>query len=284
MSWWSTLYQCIEHELNFITWRDSVEILFFSLCIYYFLLWLSHDKQKNLIFWFYGYSITLITAHFTQLNSVKLVMLAAAPIVLIMFIVLHQQTLQKNFIALKNITPSKKEKHYHWLKELMQASLHCINKQREIIYIIERNDSINNFFSTSYQFNAQINHKTLDLLINTDNKKQATILWVNHAGKLISINPHWKKNIDETWASEDIKALHQWKQNAIFISKKTDALVFALTPRTRLFDIIIDGKTINQMNASDAFSLLKKYNNLSQKKDQNNAPISSKNNAQQKYT
>jgi DNA integrity scanning protein DisA with diadenylate cyclase activity len=258
MSWFTTAVTYLRHELLFISWRDYAEIFFFSLLVYYFLQWLNQDKKNSLVFWFYGYTAILFGAYFTQLNSISLVLTLSSPIALMIFIMVHEQTLQKNFVTLTNISP-KAVNHHHWLEELMQACLHAVNKNREIICVIERADSIDFFISASVHFNAKISQKAVELLMNTIPENQPVALWVNHAGKLLTINPIWHVYPDEAWISPEIKALHKWKQDAIFITKKSDAIVFALSTLTRCFDVIIEGKTINNLPAGHAFELLKKY-------------------------
>lgn len=283
MEWWSTLFAFIQQEWLFLTWRDAIEIFFFSSVIYYFLTWLNHDKQKNLVFWFYGYCILTFGAYTAQLHTMSIALFTCIPLVLMLFILIHQQTLQKNFIALKNITPKINKKH-SWLENLMQASLHAINKNREIICIIERTDSLEQFLTTSCTFNADITRELLQLLINTTSAKEPIAFWVNHTGRLITINPTWHVHLDETWTSDEIKTLHKWKQDALFITEKSDALIFTISPTTRLFDVITKGKTVNKISAGHAFNLIKKHNCNTDKEGEDNAYITAKNTTQQKFS
>lgn len=276
----TTAIAWIKHELMFVSWRDIAEILFFSGVIYTFLHWLNQDKQKSLVFWMYGYVALIFGSHFAQLTTMNLVLCLSCPVVLMLFILIHEQTLQKNFITLKNISP-KPDKQYHWLEELMQACLHAINKNREVTCIIERSDSLELFMSAPSAFNATISKKIIELLISTVPENKPLTLWVNHAGNLITINPIWHVNLDETWVSPDIQALHKHKQDGLFISKKSDALVFMLSPATRLFDILIEGKTIDQVTAGNAFKILKKYSSIKEPK-LSSAQLSHQNNCHEK--
>jgi DNA integrity scanning protein DisA with diadenylate cyclase activity len=265
MEWFTAAITWIKHECMFISWRDIAEILFFSGSVYSFLHWLNQDKQKSLVFWIYGYAALTFGSHFAQLNSMNLMLCFCSPVVLMLFMLMHQHMLQKNFVSLKNISP-KLDKQYHWLEELMQACLHAINNNREVVCIIERTNSLELFVSAPSTFNATISKEIIELLISTVPNHEPLSLWVNHAGSLVTINPIWHVHPDETWVSPAIKALHKRKQDGLFISQKSDAIIFMLSPTTRLFDVLVEGKTVNQISAGHAFELLKKYSNLHESK------------------
>src|SRR4051812_25368586 len=123
--------------LRSIELADYIEILFFSLVIYYFLLWLKKDTQKNLVIIFYGYFTITILSHYAYLPTITYLLCAAAPIALIIFIVLHQETLQRNFVMLKKVT-APVDINNNWVDELIKSSITALHSNKEFIGIIER--------------------------------------------------------------------------------------------------------------------------------------------------
>ena len=257
MEWFMQIVEYLKTEWLFMSWRDIVELLFFISVSYYILRWLSKDKQKNLTLAFYGYVFLTAFSVYANIEGMALVLLVSAPIVMMLFIFIHQQTLQKNYISLK-AAPLKKIASDKWLEELIQASLRGVNANKTIICVIERTQALNAFFTARCTFSAPITHELLTLLINTTQVEEDHItIWVTQSGILTAINPLWHAEYDEIWVSKEIKLLHKWKQDALFITQKSDALVTVLSAETRLFDVFVDGKRFDNISANYAFSLIK---------------------------
>ncbi|HBL98564.1 TPA: hypothetical protein DDZ86_02880 [Candidatus Dependentiae bacterium] len=257
MEIFSQLVAFIKHEWLLVTWRDAVEITVFSYLAHRILRWLGQDQQKNLVAAFYGYFAITVLAFYAQLSGLAIVLFACAPAVAMIFILTHQQTLQKNFITLKTVAP-KRDAADQWLEEVIQASLRGVNKNKTVICIIERTGGLSPFLTARCVFNAPVTRELLTLLMNSSADAEETLtIWVNQMGLLVAVNPVWHAEYDEIWVSKEIKMLHKWKQDALFITQKSDALVTVLSPDTRLFDVLVDGKSFDNVSAGYAFSLIK---------------------------
>lgn len=252
------IQQFVQQNLMIYCWRDVVEIFVISTIIYAFMRWLSRDKQKNLIGWFYGYCALMLGAHVLDLATLSLLLFISCPLVIMLFIMVHQQTLQKNFVTLTSLTPHA-QSPAHWLEELIQGCLHALNKNQEIFCVIERADSLEPFLSADYFVNADMTQELLTLLAATTNPHEATLLWVTHTGKLLALNPTWQPLPDELWVNNDVKALHAWKQHGLFLSEKSDGILFTFDSTTRLCTIIAEGAIVQGVSAHHAFTVLKKY-------------------------
>lgn len=250
-------------NLHIFSWHDCLEIAIISSIVYAFIRWLSHDQQKNLTAWWYGYCLLLFCSSYGGLAIVHLALCCAAPVVVVTFILIHQQTLQKNFITLTALTP-RRHPTTDWLETLIQGCLHALNKNREVVCIIERNDALDTFLSANAVFNAEITHELLELLTKHEG---AVTLWTTHAGKLHALNPTWRWSTDELWAADEVKTLQTWKQHALLVTSKSDAIMFTLSPATRLCTLITQGKIVNDLTAHQAFALLKTYCTLTKQGD-----------------
>jgi len=170
---------------------------------------------------------------------------------------MHQETLQKNFIAF-SATQKNSLPEAHWVDELIKCCLMALNRHREIILIIERNDPLKTLIHAPYFIYAELKKDVFDILLEKHIADNEYMMWINQQGKLVAINCSWKTHLDEAWISKDVQHMHQWKQNALFITSKTDALMLKVNPFTRSFDIVMSGKLLESMNAEYTSAFMKK--------------------------
>lgn len=250
---YSTLTQDI---LHLHTWRDYIEVLFFILLIYVFLLWLNKDSKKNLIFYFYTYCTLIGVSHYAHLSTVSFILLNGLPACILLFFTIHQETLQKNYISLHTINPIIAGA-IPWLEELMRICLSALNKKRDLIIIIERKDSLAACLYAPYLMNADLKKGLLDLFLEVGAPEETITLWVNDTGKLIASPVEWDFKSDEAWISPTARNIPPWKQQAILMSKKKDCLIINLTCINQAFDFIVDGKIIEHLTAPQLFNIIK---------------------------
>lgn len=238
-------------------WRDLVEILFFTLLLYSISQWLKKDTQKNLLWYFYCYVSLLIACHSAELYTLSSLLFYSSPLVGMLFILFHQRTLQTNFITLKNIRPAHTITT-SWPSELVKAVLIALNKNKNNVCVVERGDSLNDLVFASPLVQAPVNHELIALLIESAVYNNKSMWWVNRQGILVSFNAFWREHTQDQWLSEDVKQAHQWKQEAVIFTTKTDCLVFKAEIATRLFEVVIDGKIIAGVTADELLALLYK--------------------------
>lgn len=266
----------------FLSWRDISEILILSWALYRFLTWLSTDTTQHLVFRFYGLSLVGFSAYFLHLQTLSFVFLLSLPCIIVLFVTIHQKTLQKNYVALKNLTPLPQQKT-NWLKELMKVCLTHLNKNQPLVCIIQRNDDLSLFLSINQHFNANLSQATLELLLKRMNTNKVAVVWAHQTGKLVTTNPRWHLPIEKTWIADELSLLDSYKHDALAIASKTDALIFTASPSTRLFDLIIEGKIIGNLEAAHAYSLIQKYLRQPQTQGDIHAIITAKDISKQKH-
>jgi DNA integrity scanning protein DisA with diadenylate cyclase activity len=279
MSIVASILQILRTHLLIFSFYDVLEIATTASIVYCFVRWLSHDTQKNIVAWFYGYCLLLFGSYYIGLPTIHVTCCIAMPIVITLFIIMHEQTLQKNFITLTSLSPQINPT-LHWLEILIQGCLQALNKNKEIFCVIERKDSLDLFLSSPAIFNADVTQEIVEIL--TKNEPTAT-LWITQAGKIHTCNPIWRTSADEIWVTNDVKALHVWKQNALLMTSKSDAIMFTISPTTRLCTIIMEGKIVNDLSAHHAFALLKNYCVFSKPGDIN-APVNKNSHIKQTIT
>lgn len=258
-------------QLAAVHWSALLEIAIFSVIFYSFLRWLAQDKQKNLIGWFYGYVCMYSLAWQLNLMTIHLFLVLGAPFMLFIFCMLHQKTLQKNFISLNALQSPTQITHNHWLEELMQACLHGINTKKEIFVFIERADSLDLFLSASYFIKAPIQQPLLQLLMN--NADDQITLWVTHNGMLQALNPHYLTSEDTYWMAKEIQQLPTWQQKALLITQSSTTIAFSISPLSRQCTVIINDKITSQLQPSQALQLMQQYCLLTRSRGESHDPL-----------
>jgi hypothetical protein len=260
MTIFSSLYALFTSYTYFITWRAIAEILFFSSLFYQISMWLKRDRHHNLLVYWYSYCLFGFTAHYLQLNTISSVLFFFTPAIIMLFLMMHQEQLQKNFVALRALTPARVSAP-DWLEQLIRSCLVAVNNNKSLICVIERKDSLQDFLSTPFMFNAELHSATLDMLITGSAYNDSTFLWLNDNGLLRGINARW--NNDEI-GSHNSSELPAWQYDALFFTAKTDAITLGIDRKSRTFTIITRGKRFENIAAHHALKFVKKLITLNE--------------------
>lgn len=261
----TALHALLYAHTYFITWRAIVEILFFSSLFYQISLWLKKDRHHNLLPYWYGYCALGFTAYCLQLSAISNVLFLFAPATLTLFLILHQEQLQKNFVALRTITPARPVSS-DWLEQVMRSCIVAVNNNRSLVCVIERKDSLQEFLETPFMFNAELHSATFDMLITGDSYNENALIWLNDHGTLRGINATWRTSTDE-WKSDTKTELPTWQHDALFFTSKTDAITLGIDREHRTFTIITSGKRFENIAAHNALKFIKKLINHNEKGD-----------------
>jgi hypothetical protein len=246
------------HELGIVSIKDSIEILVISAGIYYFLRWIEKDKQKNLLFFVYGYYTTYLLVQYSALTTLSTLLMYTIPSTLVLCIILHQETLQRNSIVFKK-EPKQAQESGFWLDEFIKLCLSALNNKKELLFVLERTDSLQELITTPGMFYADIKKETAELLFEKQYCDGQKFIWLQQEGKLLSINAQWKLTHYQDWINDDIRTLARWKQDALFITAKTDALIIKINSISRSFDIISNGILYEHNDAQQTAVLLRKH-------------------------
>lgn len=240
---WSDLFS----NLMILNWADTVEIVIISYVVYRLSQWLGQDKKTALLPTFYGYCLLTIACYHASLVTATLLLCIAAPILLVSFLLIHQKTLQKNYVAFKK-TSAETQPQVNWLNQLLRSILMAVNTGKPIFMLLENTDSLATFVTCTFPINAPVSHQLLTMLLRSDCYQSNTMLWLTRTGTLMGINTTWTYELDDMWFDQELRSLETWKQNALFISKKTDALFISLEPVQHTFTIIAQGVALEHMS------------------------------------
>ncbi len=219
--------------------RDVVEILFYSSIIYTFCIWLKKDKTKNLLSYFLAYCGITIVSWTCELPSLTLFLFSYAPVILMLFIIMHEKTLQRNAVALRSITPAQPLQE-NWIDILLSSMLIAMNNNKSISIAIEKNDSLEYFLTAPFFINAHVTKEILDILLFSSSYEEQKIIWVTMHGHI--------KGINTSWLTSD----------ALFYSCQCDVLVIQSNHVSRTFTIVTRGTQIKHIATQNIKNSIKK--------------------------
>jgi hypothetical protein len=237
---------------TFYTWRDAAELALLSGIIYFFLRWLNEDTSGYPLCFLYGYSALTFGTYCLQLYTISTLLLIALPITITLLIIIHQHTLQKRFITYKVIKPLQEDTNA-WLEEFIGTCLGAFHKQKDIFCLIERNDRLKELMDAPFYLYGDLKKSFMDVLVDHLDTANNRMLWINQQGKIIAINACLAS------APQNTTSLPIWKQQALILTHKTDAIILKTCSTSRLFTVIAQGRLIEELPVSQALALLKRY-------------------------
>lgn len=253
MNFSSIVYTWLPH-LWLLRWQDYIEIICYALVIYSFSWWLQKDTQKNLVVPFYGYCVALCASHLLGFFTIHFLLIYAAPFAFMLFILFHQQTLQKNFITSTKQTNLERA-HQDWIEVIMQGCLHAINTNKPIHLCIEQGDMIQSYLQTPLLMNVALEISLLELLLDSARFDASKMIVIERSGYLKSINASWHTTATDVVIDEG--DLDAWQKYCLAITHKTDALFIQITPENRLFTLIMQGTILEHIPAATLVTILK---------------------------
>lgn len=252
------IFSLLHMQYNLLTISDYGEILFFSGIVYAISLWLAQDTQKNLLIYFYSYCFLLTGAYCVQLHAISFFLTFFAPLIFICFVIIHEKTLQKNYITLRKVNLNHKPATQDWVNLLIRTCMHAMHKKIALTFVIEQHDTLSTLLNSTY-LNVNLQTGILDVLINSTTFDHTKIIWIHRSGTLVGVHSQWKLNADNNTIIDAATQTDQCIDNALLYTHKTDALFFRSNPTSHTFDLIVHGVLYESVNAHGLITSLKNH-------------------------
>ena len=245
--------------LGLLCWRDLAEIAFFVFSFYGISCWLARDRVHNLLPYFYGYCYAVLCAHLAGLQLIAAFLFLCAPAAVMIFILVHSQTLQRNFITHKRVV--EEASCEGWVEALVSASLAAASDGKDVHGVIECSDSLKQFLFAQTAIGASVDRSLLQVLLASPSYDAGRMVWVDSNGRLVAINVcHRQSKLANS------AAIHchgdqtcEWREDSALLSSKTDALFFRLDASARRFTIIVSGDLHDELEMTHALYEIKKH-------------------------
>ncbi len=248
------IYTFMRWQMRLLTWQDCAEIFFFSCMFYSLTHWLKKDSDKNLLPYFYGYCALAFASYTLQLPTVTYCAFLFSPVVIMLFILFHQETLQRNMIALKNIQLNAPVQH-DWLEIIIRHMLKLLNEKKSLLLLLENSDALSNYLISAYPLHAHITDGICNLLFEKELYDPISMLWIRTDGTIRGINCVWKAS----WHPSQYKDPNAWIDDAVAYTTKTDATIVQLLPESHTCTVAINGTIHEQISMDHLAQLIKQH-------------------------
>ncbi len=239
--------------ITFLTWRDLLEISALSTFFYHSALWLKKDRDKNLLPIFYGYLLLLVGTHLLQLSTLSSLLFICSPVIATLFIVMHQQTLQRNLISLKNIILPQEKPSDDWLSCIMRGTLSMLTHKKNMLILIEHTDALSPYLQIGNSLNVPLTDGLISLLLHRLYDPHQ-MCWITSSGILRGIDATFKAS----WHPTSYQTKNDWVDDAIAYTTKTDAVMLFVDGEHHLYSIALDGAITENLSMEQARQLITK--------------------------
>ncbi|MCL4380470.1 diadenylate cyclase [Candidatus Dependentiae bacterium] len=255
----------IDHQyllpLSIVSEKDLVEIAIIAFSIYRFICWLKQDEHKQLAWYMYAWCCFTIMAWFFSYTTISTLLLYSWPAALVLFIVVHQKTIQKRFINPQQIIPAQRFAHDEWLAAVIRHTYLALHAHKELTICIQGNNSLQETMVHGIQVNAPISQTLLQLLLTSSTVHNQSTIVISQDGQLLLYNatlqpPHEAELAPETRNSHPS---HDWHQQSINLTNQYDCVLFKLSPQTHQFDIAAQGTVVTGVMAEQAQAMIARY-------------------------
>jgi DNA integrity scanning protein DisA with diadenylate cyclase activity len=242
-------------QINIYSLKDLCEIFFFAALIFSISSWLKKDRSSPLLFSFLVACILLLIAAYAQLDTIMTFILLYSPGIIMLLMLAHQQSLQKQLITFKKAQPLIPTVHDEWIDLVIRAALHARSLGKSFLCIIEQRDALLPLLDCPLHLNAPLQPSLLPFVIESSSFSQSSALLISQAGILFGINARFTNAISKHPSlSQD---MHHFIAAAELLTQKTDALVLIMQPATAGCTLIANGSVMEQLTAKQAHLFLK---------------------------
>lgn len=240
----------LQHFFLIYTWQDIVEIMVFSWGLYKSMTILAYDSQKPLLRYFLLYSTLIIFSYTFNCTTLQTLLLITAPALSTFFILIHQDTLQRNFVALYRPAVSLKKEIWHLA--LIQFCQKQASKNYSSAFILEKKQNIESLLTITIPCHATFSNLLGELLYSSPAVYEHHYLLIEFNGTIrginVSINSHTILNNEEIIHDKEL-----------FLTAKTDALILHMDATTLTFTCIHNNKKITDLSAHTITSILNTF-------------------------
>lgn len=249
---------------GFFSWSDGIEIVFFSMIWYTALLWLKKDRTRNLLYPVFTYLVVLAGSYILPFTTIHYSMIWLAPVACCLLFLVHQRTLQKNFIAL---WPSYQTSQTDWVEQLIRYLLTTAHHGQQISCIIENKDSVTPWITARYDMQLPVSSTTFELLATHTRHRWDKPIIISSVGTVTGFDTAW------TPSSQQQAALSEYDQPTSCTSF-CDAIYLHVQPANQhsapICTVILNGTIREQMPIAHIATLLAKKSRV-KLPDQGNA-------------
>ena len=244
--------------LSVFKWTDFLEIALLVSVVYGFGLWLKRDRAHRLLMYFYiGCGIFLL-AVLLDLQIIMAFYKTAWPIMVVLFVVLHQKSLQQNYIAARTIEADTLSVDRDWLHVVMRAAFKALQRKKNLFFVIEGKQSIRDYLTMPLVLQSPVQQNVLDMVIESTMIQDNSLVLLSQMGNLVALNGQWIVHDDLELAAEHVN-LPVIQRQALFLTSKMDVLIFFAEESSKLLTIMAQGTIVKNLTSDKAELIINQY-------------------------
>jgi hypothetical protein len=166
-----------------------------------------------------------------------------------LFILIHQKSLQKNFISLFKVKPAQKA-NVNWLQEIIRF---CLQANGDICFLVEHQDSLHDLLTITIPMHAQITTQLLQFLYHSSDFDAKHYILIDTQGNLLGMDVIWEKPL----ALTDINENETIK--ASYYLMNSDAFMLQYNYQNRLFTIIMKEHIYTNLTTAQVLQSITHY-------------------------
>ncbi len=244
--------------LGVLRWLDLVEIALFTGIIYRFGCWLKRDRAHFLLGYFYVASLLFLCAFMLDLHTVIEFYRVSWPILIVLFIIFHQKSLQQNYVAARTIEPIKIPADAQWLHMIMCAAFKALQRKKNIIFIIQGKQRVDEYLTETVVMHSPITQPLLDMLIESTVIQDQRIIVLSQTGILCIFNSQWRTT-DTIALTMETNNLNAQQKQTLLWTGKSDALAFFIHPETKRVTILAQGTIVADLTNEKAELIITQF-------------------------
>ncbi len=248
-------------QLGIFRWFDFFEIALITGIIYRFCIWLKHDRTSFLLGYFYVGCFIFLGAALLNLQAVLEFYRYCWPALLMLFIIMHQKSLQQNYIAARTIEPETFSAEHGWVHIVMRAAFKALQRKKTLTFLIEGKYQLDDYLTKKIVLQSPIQQTLFDMITESSIIEDNSIVLLNQQGTLKAFNCTWQTlETPQTPAPIDQQSnINTVQPNAVQWTSKTDALVFFAQADSKRITIIAQGTIVKDLTSDKAELIIGQY-------------------------
>jgi len=241
-------------QLGIFRWFDFLEIALLTGIIYRFCIWLKHDRTSFLLGYFYVGCFIFLGAALLNLQAVLEFYRYCWPALLILFIIMHQKSLQQNYVAARTIEPETFSAEHGWVHIVMRATFKALQRKKNLVFLIEGKYQLDDYLTKKIVLQSPVQQTLFDMITESNIIEDNSIVLLNQQGTLKAFNCTW-----QTLETPQPASPIDQQSYTIQWSSKTDALAFFAQADSKRITIIAQGTIVPDLTSDKAELIIGQY-------------------------
>lgn len=218
--------------LAIFKWQDLFALALIIYTIYKFLKFLSSHNTLHLLGYCYALFSTIVLTDIFNCPAVSLFLIQSCPIIIVILILMHQKSLQKNWLGVGKA--KKNNTSYNWLDTIAKDLIWAKTKNINPIIIIEQEEDLTILFDDFVNVETEYNEQLFRCLISNNN--------IENKDQIILINQNKIKLCNCKFNKKNILAEENKDFLATHITSLTSSIIIFSEKNTHKITIMQDGK------------------------------------------